>query len=369
MRTRYFRLGVLAAGVSAAVAAAQGPSYPPLPPLQPGPLPAAPVVPVGGQTQEPPVASLPTPPVALPSLGQPPMGDPMPPAGTAVIPATPAIAPPPITTIPPAVTLTPPAVTQTPPVAPSPAAPVQPTTGVTKPETKISVTLSNAPTDGAARFDAALAEAKVAYAKLRDYSCHLKKVERINGKLGAEQTAELYARTKPASIYLKFISPRDVVGSEACFVDGKFAGNAKFRYKPAGVLGVGGFQTMAIDDPRVLAASRHTIDHCGIGALIDQLDKGARTEKRLANPVMVTAAEYTFADRPVVKFETVTATPHAHRYCYRTVVYIDKETKLPVRFEAYDVPSPASPDGELLECYSYVNLKLNPGHGSAVFDR
>ena len=351
MRTRYFRLAVVSIGMAAAVASAQGPSYPPLPPLQPvaPPVAAAPVVPAGGVPQAVGVPVLPTPPVAAAPAG------------------LPTLDPPPV------VTPTVPIVAPTQPVAPvvPPMEPVTPpATPATKPESKISVTLGSAPTDPAARFDAALADMKAAYAKVRDYSCHLKKVERINGKLTAEQTAELHARAKPASVYLKFIGPREMVGMEACFVDGKFAGNAKFRLKPAGVLGVGGFQTMAVDDSRVLATNRHTIDHVGIGALIELVDKNIRVEKQMNNATTVTAAEYTFADRPVTRYELVCGTPHAHRYCYKAVLYVDKETRLPVRFEAYDAPKPdGDPAGDLLECYSYVNLKLNPGHGAAVFDR
>jgi outer membrane lipoprotein-sorting protein len=298
---------------------------------------------VGGATSALPTPPMVTVPEVLPALGtQPPETKPT----TPTIPVVPA----------------------TPPAVP-PSAPVQPAAGTTKPDVKIHMTFGAPATDAGARYAAALADAKAAYAKVRDYSCHLKKVERINGKLQPEQTAELHARSKPASVYMKFIGPRDLVGMEACFVSGKFAGNAKFRVKPAGVLGIGGFQTMAINDSRVMATNRHTIDQVGIGALIDLLEKNAQIERQLNNSVAFSVAEYSFVNRPVTRYEMICNQPHAHRYCYKAVVYVDKETKLPVRFEAYDVPSAGAPEGELLECYSYVNLKLNPGHGAAVFDR
>ena len=56
-------------------------------------------------------------------------------------------------------------------------------------------------------------------------------------------------------------------------------------------------------------------------------------------------------------------------YCYRCVVYFDKELKLPVRVEVYDWPKPnGNPNGELLECYSYTNLKFNLGLTDAAFE-
>ena len=60
---------------------------------------------------------------------------------------------------------------------------------------------------------------------------------------------------------------------------------------------------------------------------------------------------------------------NAQLYCYRCVVYFDKALKLPVRVEVYDWPAPnGNPKGELLECYSYVNLKFNVGLTDAAFE-
>ena len=50
-------------------------------------------------------------------------------------------------------------------------------------------------------------------------------------------------------------------------------------------------------------------------------------------------------------------------------MYFDKELKLPVRVEVYDWPTPnGNPKGELLECYSYINLKFNLGLTDAAFE-
>jgi hypothetical protein len=49
------------------------------------------------------------------------------------------------------------------------------------------------------------------------------------------------------------------------------------------------------------------------------------------------------------------------------VVYFDKESNLPIRVECYDWPHRAGEAGELVEVYSYVNLKLNVGLADEVF--
>jgi hypothetical protein len=50
------------------------------------------------------------------------------------------------------------------------------------------------------------------------------------------------------------------------------------------------------------------------------------------------------------------------------LVYVDKETKLPVRFEAFDQPKSGGTVGELFEAYSYSDLKMNVGLGESAFD-
>ncbi len=50
------------------------------------------------------------------------------------------------------------------------------------------------------------------------------------------------------------------------------------------------------------------------------------------------------------------------------LVYVDKETKLPVRYEAYDQPKNGAAVGELFEAYSFTDLKFNTGLGENSFD-
>jgi negative regulator of sigma E activity len=56
-------------------------------------------------------------------------------------------------------------------------------------------------------------------------------------------------------------------------------------------------------------------------------------------------------------------------YSYRSVVYFDKQTHLPVRVETYYWPKPGTnPNGELMESYSYINMRVNVGLGDESFN-
>ena len=376
--------GLLAAGE-------QPPPYPSVSPVLPAKLPPTPVLP--GSEVKPAAATVPTPPATapapavpmLPVLTAPIVEVPKPKVVAPEVLPVPSLVPNPVVAapavptipVPTPATLTVPVVPTTPtvakPVETKPAPDVKPAvvTTDTKPAVtpasgtvKISIGATPGVLDNVGKLDAALVDAKAAYAKVHDYSCHFIRQERVRGKLTPDVIHELHVRTSPRSIYTKAVQPKDSAGVEVVSVAGRFATN-QVRFKPSG----GAFQTVSADDSRV-ATGRHPADHVGIASVIGTVDKMLSTERKLGHPVVVTVGVYSYAGKPVTRYEIICEKPHAHRYCHRAVLFVDKDTNLPVRFEAYDEPRGASgPGGDLLESYSFVNLKLNVGHSAAVFDR
>jgi hypothetical protein len=134
-------------------------------------------------------------------------------------------------------------------------------------------------------------------------------------------------------------------------------------------MGAVGFVTLDLKDARAMQTNRHTLAEAGIGHLIEQIAASHEAERRL-NQTEVRVAEYTFNRRPCIRWEA-THKPDAQgpSYCFRCVTYFDKETKLPIRFEAYDTPKQGGdPGGELLECYSYADLRFNLNLSDAAFN-
>lgn len=228
------------------------------------------------------------------------------------------------------------------------------------------VTPSAAPVNAAEAFPKALADARSAYAKLHDYTCHLVRQERVGGKLHPEQTAELRVRTQPYCVSLKVIAPRPDAGEETVYQS--HVNSLKVKFRAAGVEGIKyGFQWQSKDDPRTMPDTRHSVTDTGLAAVLDRMEKATATEKRMNHPVQLTVAEYVFAGKPCTRYELVAERAHPHRYAYRCALFVDKETKLPVRFEAYDQPKGDA--AELLEVQSFVGLRTNTGLGDAAFER
>jgi hypothetical protein len=214
-------------------------------------------------------------------------------------------------------------------------------------------------------LSAMINDARAAHAKTRDYSGTFTRQLRVNGALSAEQVADMKFRVNPAGVHVRFARPDSIAGMEVVYSAAK---KGKAGYRPAGATGRKGLLKVDIDDSKFLAEHRHPANEWGMGPIIELIASSTAREKALNNPVEVFTADYQFDKRNVTKYEIYTRRAHAGRYAAKMVVYIDKETRLPVRFEAYGDAKPGAATGELLEAYSFTNLKFNTGIGENAFE-
>ncbi len=205
------------------------------------------------------------------------------------------------------------------------------------------------------------------FTAVRDYSCVLVSRENVRGVLQDENMIQFKMRSEPFSVAMRWLAPRSKSNQEAVFVAGK--NNNKMRVRGHGLSKVAGFVSIDVNDPRVTEHSRHTIYEAGLGNLIQQTIKHWESEKRF-NKTLVKIAEYTFDNRPCYRIETVRTERRPEFYCYRSVLYLEKNSKIPVRTENYDWPQPGGPtDGALLESFSYVSLRFNQNLSDSDFTR
>jgi hypothetical protein len=213
---------------------------------------------------------------------------------------------------------------------------------------------------------AMIAGAKSAHGALRDYACTFTRQERVNGALGAEQVAELKYRANPYSVSVRFARPEAVAGASATFTAGKRLEQVKVR--PVGAKGLDRFILVGQNDPQAKLDGLHPVTGYGVGTVIDRVAKVVATEKAMNNALEVHADDFQFAGKAVTRYEVLARRPHANRYAYRMLVYVDAQTKLPLRWEAYDAPRPGTTTGELVEAHSYTDLRANVGLGDAAFE-
>ncbi len=238
---------------------------------------------------------------------------------------------------------------------------VSPTTPQTAPESRAS---QSSPLDQPLNW---LYEAKRTHDALRDYSCLLIQQERINGTLQPASTIVFKYRARPFSVNMRWLGPQKLKGQEVSFVYGK--NRNKMRVKSVGVLKRRFFVSIDPNDSRVKKFTRHSIYEAGIGTIINRTIRDWQYERKLGK-TDVKVAQYNFNKRPCIRIETTRKVRYKNMYAYRSVLYLDKETKLPVRNENYSWPRQGGPaGGDLMEIFSFINFQYNSGLGDDDFDR
>jgi hypothetical protein len=219
-------------------------------------------------------------------------------------------------------------------------------------------------------FDQPLAwmqEAKTNYSAVKDYSCTLVSRERVKDKLGDESIMQMKVKAQPFSVYLRWLGPAKDVGQEVVYVQGKNNGKMLVKSKAHPLPG---FHAIDPDDPRVRQNSRHNIREAGIGNMIDETIKSWELDRAIGKAKVLPPLEASYNKRDCLKVEVVHLEKNAQTPCYRTVIYLEKVSKLPIRLENYDWPRQGGPaDGELLEMFSYVNIQFNAGITDAEFNK
>lgn len=202
------------------------------------------------------------------------------------------------------------------------------------------------------------------YQTLQDYSCTFYKRERVNGKYTPLYMMQMKARTTPKSIYFKFVDPYR--GREAIYVEGRnngrvLAHDVGFTKFLAGTLELDPKCARAMED------NRHPITEAGIGPLLETVANRWALELSPEESVVVIDPEIMVGSRRCLMIESIHPQKQAEFRFYKVRLFIDSEHNLPIRFEGYDWPGPKG-TAEMVEEYSYTDLKLNVGLGEVDFD-
>ena len=219
--------------------------------------------------------------------------------------------------------------------------------------------------DPITRAKQTIAECKAKYAAVKDYTCTFHKRERIGGKLTPQYVMSMKARTQPHSIYFKFVRP--YAGREAIYVAGKNSGKLM-----AHDVGLGKFVAGTLElDPkgsRAMEDNRHPVNEAGIGPLIDNVAKHWAVELQPGESVITFTDNVRVGAHTCLMIDSTHPTKAPGFMFHKVRLFIDHEHGLPIRMEAYDWPKHAGAAPDLMEEYTYMNLRTNVGLREPDFD-
>lgn len=228
-----------------------------------------------------------------------------------------------------------------------------------------SVDEGRALADPVAMAKQAIADCKGKYARVRDYTCTFVKRERIDGRLSPRHVMHMKARTNPSSIYLRFQTPNK--GREAIYNAGRNSGRVQ-----AHDVGIGKFLagTMNLDPRGALAMEdcRHPITEAGIGVLIDTIARRWNDELTPEESRVTFQTNLRIGAHPCTMIEAIHPGRHPRFLFHKVRLYIDHEHGLPIRLEGYDWPEHPGAAPELVEEYTYLDVRINVGLSDHDFD-
>ena len=203
--------------------------------------------------------------------------------------------------------------------------------------------------------------------QLQDYSATLVKRERIGGKVGDYDYMFVKIRQKPFSVYIYFLSPPDLKGQEVIYVGGQNNGNllahtVGLRDKIVGTV------QLKPDGVIAMRGNRYPLTEIGILNLINRLVEVGEQDVKYGECNVKFYKGAKINNRVCTCIEVVHPTPRRNFLFHLARIFVDDELNLPIRYESYDWPKEAGGAPELLEEYTYLNLKLNNGFTDADFD-
>jgi Protein of unknown function (DUF1571) len=238
-----------------------------------------------------------------------------------------------------------------------------------------AATVQNAPPQVAAQEHPLIPALKMAYqtkqvidTTLKDYSATVVKHERIDGKLSEPEYAMIKVRQQPFSVYMYFLSPKNLEGQECMFVDGANDGKM-FAHAPPGTLrGKFGTVSLAPNSAMAMKDQRYPITEIGIANLTKRLIEVGEHDKQYGECDVKFYQGAKVNGRVCTMIQVTHPVPRRNFLFNVARIYVDDQLQLPIRYEAYEWPAQEGGAPVLLEEYTYMNLQINQGFTDADFD-
>lgn len=205
--------------------------------------------------------------------------------------------------------------------------------------------------------------------KIKDYTATITKRERVGSTLKEYEYLSAKVRHEPFSVYLLFQGPDNVKGREVIYAPAANDGNL-LAHEVGLLRNVVGTLSLKPNGLLAMQGQRYPISDIGIRNLVTKLIERAEKEKLPGASCEVKFYKNGKIDgRSVTCIEVLHPTRRPEHDFYRARVFVDNELKIPIRYEAHDFPAKAGDEPQLLEEYTYTNLKLNTGLTDADFDK
>ncbi len=196
--------------------------------------------------------------------------------------------------------------------------------------------------------------------KIQDYSATVVKRERLGNTVGGYQYMFLKIRHNPFSVYTRFLAPDKLKGQECIYIKGQ--NNGKMFAHGTG-LEKKLFKTVLIapDGPIAMRGQRYPLTEIGMLNLVTRLIEVGEEDMKYGECDVKFFKGAKINNRVCTVIQVVHPVPRRNFRFHLARIFIDDELNVPIRYEAFDWPKEQGSQPQLLEEYTYLDLKLNQG--------
>ena len=215
------------------------------------------------------------------------------------------------------------------------------------------------------------------HAQVNDYTAVLVKRERINDELGDNEFMFVKVRNRkiednkvvvPFSVYLAFLKPAAVKGREVLYIENQNDG--KLIAHEGGMKRMLGTHFLEPNGYLAMAGQKYPLTDIGLENLVVKLIEKGERDKSYGH------CQVEFIRDPGIKVSGRTCSilqvthpeQKPHYEFHMAQVFMDDEWKIPVRYAAYGWPNKAGGEMDVIEEYTYQNIKINVGLTDKDFD-
>ena len=204
-------------------------------------------------------------------------------------------------------------------------------------------------------------------ANIKDYSAVMVKRERIGTKLNDQEFLYIKVRHQPFSVYMYFLNPDKLRGQEAIYVHGQNNGNLLGH--GVGIRKVIGTVPLLPTGAMAMAGQRYPITEIGFMNLTKRLVEVAEQDKKFGECEVKFFKGAKINGRVATCIQVEHPIKRANFRFNKALVFVDDELNIPVRYEAYEWPNVPGGPPQLIEEYTYTDIKLNNGFTDADFSQ
>ena len=201
------------------------------------------------------------------------------------------------------------------------------------------------------------------------------KRERVGDVLGENEYMRAKVRNRkvqngqivvPFSVYLAFLKPATIKGREVLFVEN--ANQGRLFAHEGGMKRMLGTHVLEPNGWLAMQGQRYPITDIGISNLVTKLIERGERDKQVGECGVQFFEGAKVSSRDCTVIQVDHPEQKAPYDFHVAQVFIDNEYRLPVRYAAYTWPKVAGGEPELIEEYTYQDIKFNVGLKDADFD-